>query len=66
MTGEERLNEFTEAIDSWIESKYVHTSKPREEAPRALSFKKDTLRMLTNEECSFKIYFGYIFTEDAT
>jgi hypothetical protein len=63
MTGEERLNEFIEAIDSWIESKYVHISKPRKEAPRALNFQKDTLRMLTTEECAFYAYELYAYAE---
>ena len=63
MTGEERLNEFIEAIDSWIESKYVHISKPRKEAPQALNFQKDTLRTLTTEECAFYAYELYAYAE---
>ena len=63
MTGEEKLAEFVEAIDSWVQSKYVYTSKPREEAPKALNFKKDALRTLTNEECAFYAYELYAYAE---
>ena len=43
MTGEEKLAEFVQAIDSWIEGKYVHTSTAPEEVPEALNFTRSTV-----------------------
>jgi len=63
MTGEEKLNEFVQAIDAWVESKYVHSSKPREEPIQALSFTKDRIQSLTSDECACYAYELYAYAE---
>ena len=63
MSGEAKLNEFTEAIESWIQSKDIHSTKQREEPPNALNFTKDTLKTLTKDECAFYAYELYAYAE---
>ena len=63
MTGEEKLNEFVRAIEAWAESKYVHTTKAREEPIQALSFTKDRIQTLTSDECACYAYELYAYAE---
>ena len=63
MTGEEKLAEFLEAIDSWTKSKYLHDVGLKKEAPRALCFDKEQLHMLTRDECAFYAYELYAYSE---
>ncbi len=63
MSGEEKLNEFIEAIDSWVTSKYVHNVSPEKDCPAALDFKRNDLRTLTSEECAFHAYELYAYAE---
>ena len=63
MSGEEKLNEFIEAIDSWVTSKYVHNVSPEKDCPTALDFKRNDLRALTSEECAFHAYELYAYAE---
>ena len=63
MTGEEKLNEFVQAIDAWAESKYVHSPTPREEPIQALSFTKDRIQSLTSDECACYAYELYAYAE---
>ena len=63
MTGEEKLAEFVQAIDSWIEGKYVHTSTAPEEVPEALNFTRSTLNSLSNNDCAFYAYELYTYAE---
>ena len=60
MTGEEKLNEFLEAIDEWISCKNIMSPKgPRKNLDgeykgnisKILEFTSDTLKRLTAEEC---------------
>ena len=61
MTGEEKLNDFLEAVDNWITCKNIIPSKgPTKElhseeytgnVSRILSFTADMLQTLTAEEC---------------
>jgi len=63
MSGEEKLNEFLEAIDAWVESKHVHISKAQEESPVALDFNKQSLSRLTGDDCSCYAYELYAYAE---
>jgi len=61
MTGEEKLNEFLQAVDDWIACKNIipaqgPAKKPNSEeykgnVSRILGFTADTLKALTAEEC---------------
>lgn len=63
MTGEEKLVEFVEAIDSWVNSKYIHSSEPRKEVPEALNFRRQDLSSLSNSDCAFYAYELYAYAE---
>ena len=52
MTGEEKLNEFVQAIEDWISCKGVISPKePNKNLARVLGFTSETLKILTAEEC---------------
>ena len=52
MTGEEKLNEFVQAIEDWISCKSVISPKePNKNLSRVLGFTSETLKILTAEEC---------------
>ena len=60
MTGEEKLNEFLEAIDEWVACKNIISPRGPRKNPdgeykgnisKILGFTSDTLKRLTAEEC---------------
>ena len=52
MTGEEKLNEFVQAIEDWVSCKgLIIPEKPNKKISRVLAFTSDTLKILTAEEC---------------
>ena len=60
MTGEEKLNEFLQAVDDWIACKNImsptgprqgHDVEYRGNISKILGFTSDTLKILTAEEC---------------
>jgi len=60
MTGEERLNEFLEAVDEWVACKNIMSPRGpmknrdgeyRGNISKILGFTSDTLKILTAEEC---------------
>ena len=60
MTGEEKLNEFLQAVDDWIACKNImspkgprkgHDGEYRGNISKILGFTSDTLKILTAEEC---------------
>ena len=60
MTGEEKLNEFLQAVDDWIACKNIMSPKGPRKGPdgehrgnisKILGFTSDTLKILTGEEC---------------
>ena len=52
MTGEEKLNEFVQAIEDWISCKSIISPKePNKNLSRVLAFTSETLKILTAEEC---------------
>ncbi len=63
MTGEEKLNEFQEAVEKWISSKHLATIKEPQQVTRILNFRKDTLSMLTAEECLCYAYELHAYAE---
>lgn len=63
MTGEEKLNEFLEAVNAWVSSKYIVEIKEPTEATHILNFKKDHLTELTGEECLYYAYELHAYSE---
>ena len=63
MTGEEKLNEFLEAIEAWVSSKHFASVKEPKEVARILNMKKDDLQMLTGEECLCYAYELHAYSE---
>ena len=63
MTGEEKLNEFLEAIDAWVSSKHFASVEEPKELARILNMKKDHLKMLTGEECLCYAYELHAYSE---
>lgn len=52
MTGEEKLNEFVQAIEDWVSCKgLIIPEKPNKKISRVLAFTSETLKILTAEEC---------------
>ena len=63
MTGEEKLNEFLEAIDAWVSSKHFASMEEPKEVARILNMKKDHLQILTGEECLCYAYELHAYSE---
>ena len=66
MTGEEKLQEFKQAIHDWKSSKYlVGVKAPKEDARihTIINMKADTMRTLTAEECMMYAYELYAYAE---
>jgi len=63
MTGEEKLNEFLEAIEAWVSSKHFASVEEPKEVARILNMKKDDLKILTGEECLCYAYELHAYSE---
>ena len=73
MTGEERLNEFLQAVDDWIECKNIISARgpikrPKSEEyrgniSRLLNFSADDIKRLTGEECLAYAYELHAYSE---
>jgi len=63
MTGEEKLNEFLEAVDSWIHSKTLAEAEAPEDISKILNFRTEDLKRLTSQECICYSYELYTYAE---
>ena len=63
MTGEEKLNEFMEAVDNWISSKSLPKIQENETVSMILNMKSISLDKLTREECLSCAYELYAHSE---
>ncbi len=63
MTGEERLNEFMEAVESWTSSKGLPKIQENETVSMILNMKSLSLDKLTREECLACAYELYAHAE---
>ncbi len=63
MTGEEKLNEFLEAIEAWVSSKHFASVKEPKGVASILNMKKDDLQMLTGAECLCYAYELHAYSE---
>lgn len=63
MSGEQKLNEFLEAVESWISSKTLAKAEPPENINKILNFNFDDLKRLTSQECLCYSYELYTYAE---
>lgn len=63
MSGEERLLEFTSAVEEWLSSKNLANIQENENIEQILNMKSDHLKILTGEECLSKAYELYAYGE---
>ena len=63
MSGEERLLEFTSAIEEWLSCKNLANIQENENIEQILNMKSDHLKILTGEECLSKAYELYAYGE---
>ena len=63
MTGEERLNEFMEAVENWTSSKSLPKIQENETISMILNMKSLSLDKLTREECLSCAYELYAHAE---
>ena len=63
MTGEERLNEFMEAVENWTSSKSLPKIQENETVSMILNMKSLSLDKLTREECLACAYELYAHAE---
>ena len=63
MTGEEKLNEFQEAVEKWSSSKYLATVKAPKKVAHILNLGKDALTMLTGVDCLCYAYELHAYSE---
>jgi len=63
MTGEEKLNEFLNAIDEWISSKGVLEIKKNEDVEKILNLKSEDINALSSKECLTYAYELYAYSD---
>lgn len=63
MSGEEKLNEFLQAVEDWKSSKYLAEVKPPKEVSHVLNADYDDMKSLTSEECSIYAFKLYAYAE---
>lgn len=63
MSGQERLNEFLQAVDEWISCKGLPEIKPNEQAETILNMKSQDLNSLSAKECLGYAYELYAHSE---
>ena len=63
MSGEQKLNEFMEAVDSWIASKTLAKAEPPQNINTILNFSSDELKRLTSQDCICHSYELYAYAE---
>ena len=63
MTGEEKLNNFLEAMDSWLACKSLPLVEDNPQVKMILNMKSEEIRGLSSEECSCYAYELYAYSE---
>tara|TARA_R100001377_G_scaffold69542_1_gene44880 strand:+ start:459 stop:920 length:462 start_codon:yes stop_codon:yes gene_type:complete len=63
MSGEERLNEFLAAMDSWLGSKSLPLVDENPQIKMILNMNATEIRELSNDECSAYAYELYAYSE---
>tara|TARA_R110000824_G_scaffold9932_14_gene44161 strand:+ start:1711 stop:2172 length:462 start_codon:yes stop_codon:yes gene_type:complete len=63
MSGEEKLNEFLEAVDSWVNSKTLAKAEAPENINKILNFRSSDLKRLTSQECICYSYELFTYAE---
>ena len=63
MTGEEKLNEFLEAIETWKLSKQLPPVGENDNINRLINLRSEDIRKLRTEECAFHAYELYAYAE---
>lgn len=63
MTGEEKLNEFLEAIETWKSSKQLPPAEPNDHVQKILSLRSEEIQQLRAEECASHAYELYAYAE---
>ena len=63
MSGEQKLNEFMEAVDSWIASKTLAKADPPENINAILNFRSEDLKRLSSQDCICYSYELYTYAE---
>ena len=63
MSGEERLNEFLAAMDSWLGSKSLPLVDENPQIKMILNMNAAEIRELSNDECSAYAYELYAYSE---
>ena len=63
MTGEEKLNEFLNAIDEWISSKGVLEIQKNEDVEKILNLRSEDINALSSKECLTYAYELYAYSD---
>ena len=63
MSGEEKLNEFLESVDSWIGSKTLAEADIPKDINKILNLRSSDLKGLTTQECICYAYELYTYGE---
>ena len=63
MSGEERLNEFKQAIEEWLSSKNVILIQPNAEAEETLNWSRGAISKADPSECAVRAYELYAYSE---
>ena len=63
MSGEERLNEFINAVEDWKSSKSIATVKENEEIEKILNLKTEDIKSLSSEVQASYAYELYAYSE---
>ncbi len=63
MKGEEKLEEFVTAIESWTKSKYLVEVKPPEEIESILNASSDEIKSWNGETCNISAFKLYAYAE---
>ena len=63
MTGEEKLNKFLEAMESWLASKSLPLVDDNPQIKMILNMNSEEIRGLSSEECACYAYELYAYSE---
>tara|TARA_R100000664_G_scaffold33799_1_gene52077 strand:+ start:1320 stop:1781 length:462 start_codon:yes stop_codon:yes gene_type:complete len=63
MSGEQKLNEFLEAVDSWINSKTLAQIDPPDNISSILNLRSEDMKRLSSQDCICYAYELYAYAE---
>ena len=63
MSGEEKLNKFLEAMDSWLACKSLPSVDDNPQVKMILNMKSEEIQGLSREECACYAYELYAYSE---